>query len=191
MTGGGRAHLTTVQPRLVGEFASEAAFTRALDALSRERYHDIETYAPYDIPEIDARLGRRRSRIGWVALLGGIAGLVIGYGIQWWANVHDYPLDIGGRPIHAVPAFIPSTFEATVLGAALALVFGLAIWVRVPTLWAPIDEVDGFERASIDRFWIALSAFASNEDGLHAEQILRDAGAVRTVRPGAHAEAAR
>ena len=191
MTTPRHAHLTTAQPRLVGEFASEAAFTRALDTLSRERYHDIETYAPYDIPEIDARLGRRRSRIGWVGLIGGIAGLVIGYGIQWWANVHDYPLHIGGRPIHAVPAFIPATFEATVLGAALALVFGLAIWVRVPTLWAPIDEIDGFERASIDRFWIALSAFASSEDCLHAEEILRDAGAVRTVRPTERTEVAR
>lgn len=183
----GRSHLTTEQPRLVAEFASERAFTDALDALSRERYHEIETFAPYDIPEVDARLGHRRSRVGWVALAGGIVGLVIGYGIQWWANVRDYPLHIGGRPIHAVPAFIPATFEATVLGAALALVFGLAIWVRVPTLWAPVDEIDGFERASIDRFFIALFQFSSREDRQHAERILRDAGAVRTVCPTSRA----
>ena len=188
MMGFGRSHLTTRQPRLVAEFASEHAFTDALDALLRERYHEIETFAPYDIPEVDARLGARRSRIGWLALLGGIVGLVIGYGIQWWANVHDYPLRIGGRPIHAAPAFIPATFEATVLASALALVFGLAIWVRVPTLWAPIDEIDGFERASIDRFFIALFQFSSSEDRLNAERILRDAGAVRAVRPAAPPE---
>jgi len=187
---GTRRHLTTEQPRLVAEFSSEHAFTEALAALSRERYHEIETFAPYDIPALDARLGHRRSPIGWVALVGGVAGLVIGYGIQWWANVHDYPLHIGGRPIHAVPAFIPATFEATVLGAALALVFGLAIWVRAPTLWAPVDEIDGFERASIDRFFIALFQFSSNDDRLHAERILREAGAVRTVSPTAHAEKA-
>jgi hypothetical protein len=191
MMGLRRSPLTTGQPRLVAEFTSERAFTEALDALSRERYHEIETFAPYDIPEVDAQLGHHRSRIGWLALVGGIAGLVIGYGIQWWANVQDYPLHIGGRPVHAVPAFIPATFEATVLAAALALVFGLAVWVRAPTLWAPIDEIDGFERASIDRFFVALFQFSSGQDLLNAERLLRDAGAVRTVRPATPREKTR
>lgn len=170
--------------RVIAEFASASALAGAIDALAREHYHDLETYAPFDLPELDVRLGRKRSRIGWLALAGGAIGLVAGYAIQWWANVHEYPLDIGGRPVHAVPAFIPSTFEATVLGAALAVFFGLLVWLRLPRLWAPIDEVAGFDRASIDRFWIVLGGFATDVDREHAEQLLRDAGAIRTV----HAE---
>jgi hypothetical protein len=167
--------------RVFAEFSSAGAMRTALDALRRARYHDLETYAPFDIPEIDDVLDARRSRVGWIALAGGVAGLVAGYGIQWWADVYSYPLDVGGRPLHALPAFIPATFEATVLLAAIAAFVGWLLLLRLPRLWAPEDEIEGFQRASIDRFWIAMSTFASDEDRAHAEHLLRDAGALRTV----------
>jgi hypothetical protein len=166
---------------ILGEFADADAMLAALGTLRRRHYRDIETYAPFDLPEVDARLGRRRSRIGWLALAGGIAGLMVSYGIQWWTNVRAYPLDVGGRPLDAAPAFVPATFEGTVLGAALATFVGLLLWLRLPRLWAPVDEIDGFERASVDRFWIAVGAFTSEQDRAGAERLLRDAGAQRTV----------
>lgn len=153
----------------------------ALDALRRERYHDLDTYAPFDMPELDEPLGLRRSRLGWLVVAGGALGLVAGYGIQWWANVRSYPLDIGGRPVHAVPAFVPATFEGTVLVAALAAFFGLLLVLRLPKLWAPEDEIEGFERATIDRFWIAIGTLASDLDRAHAEELLRRAGAHRII----------
>jgi len=112
-----------------------------------------------------------------------LVGMVLAYGIQWWANVHDYPLNSGGRPVHAVPAFLLATFEGTVLCAALAAFFGLMIWLRLPRLWAPIDEVDGFGRASVDRFWIAVGATGTGDDGTRAAEIMRDAGALHTIGP--------
>jgi hypothetical protein len=168
--------------RILGEFASADAMLEALDALRRARYQDVETYAPFDVPEVDERLGARRSRIGWLALAGGVAGLVVGYGIQWWADVHAYPLDVGGRPLHAVPAFVPATFEGTVLGAALAAFVGLLLWLRLPRLWDSVDEIEGFERVSADRFWVAVGALWTEHDRANAERLLRDAGAHRTVR---------
>src|SRR6185437_9955470 len=130
--------------RVLGEFTTAESMLAAVDALLREGYRTLETFTPFDMPELDDRLGLRRSRIGWLVAAGGFVGMVLAYGVQWWANVHDYPLNSGGRPVHAVPAFLLATFEGTVLFAAFAAFFGLMIWLRLPKLWAPIDEVDGF-----------------------------------------------
>ncbi|HEX4468232.1 MAG TPA: quinol:electron acceptor oxidoreductase subunit ActD [Gemmatimonadaceae bacterium] len=167
--------------RLLAEFAHPGDLLRAVETLRREQYHDLETYTPFDIPELDESLGLRRSRLGWLALAGGIAGLLVSYGIQWWANVHSYPLNVGGRPQHAVPAFLLATFEGTVLAASLAVFFGVLIVLRLPRLWSSEDDVDDFQRASIDRYWLAMRTFASERDRSHAEHLLRDAGALRTI----------
>ncbi len=169
--------------RVLGEFPSADSMLAGVDALRRAGYERLETYTPFDVPGLDEHLGLRRSKIGWVVVAGGIVGLILGYGIQWWANVHNYPLNSGGRPVHAVPAFVFPTFEATILFAGFAAFFGLFAWLRLPRLWAPIDEVSGFERASIDRFWIAVGAISTNEDGDRASAILRTAGALNTVGP--------
>lgn len=168
--------------RLLAEFDSAPRLIAAVERLRREKYHDLETYAPFDIPELDAPLGLRRPRLGWFVLAVGVAGLVLAYGIQWWANVHSYPLNVGGRPVHSVPAYIPATFEGTVLAASLASFFGLFLVLRFPRLWSIEDEVPGFDRASIDRFWVAMHIFASDHDRDHAERLLKEAGALRTVR---------
>jgi hypothetical protein len=168
-------------PRLLAEFRTADALVTAVRALERESYHDVDTFTPFDVPEVAAPLGLGRSGLGWFAGLGGAAGLVASYGIQWWANVHSYPLNAGGRPIHAAPAFVLATFEGTILGASLAAFFGLLIVLRLPRLWSIEDEVDEFRRASIDRFWLAMPTFASDGDRAHAEELLRDAGALRTI----------
>ena len=167
--------------RLVAEFTTADALRTAVEALAREHYREVETYAPFDMPELDATLGRRRSRLGWFVVGGGVVGLSASYGIQWWANVHSYPLNAGGRPEHAVPAFVPATFEGTILFAALAAFFGLLIVLRFPKLWIPEDEIDGFDRVSIDRFWLTASHFASDLDREHAEELVRSSGARRVI----------
>jgi len=153
----------------------------AVKALRRERYRDLETYTPFDLSELDAPLELERPHLGWFVLAVGILGLLASYGIQWWANVHSYPLIVGGRPGHAVPAFLLATFEGTVLAAGLASFFGVLLALRLPRLWAPVDDVEGFERATSDRFWLAMHTFASLHDREHAEQVVRDAGAIRTI----------
>lgn len=167
--------------RLLAEFSSATQLIAAVERLRREQYHDMETYTPFDIPELDAPLGLRRPRLGWFVLAAGIAGLLAAYGIQWWANVHSYPLNVGGRPVHSVPAFIPATFEGTVLAASLASFFGVLVVLRFPRLWSIEDEVPEFYRASIDRFWLAMHTFSSEHDRTHAERLLKESGALRTI----------
>jgi len=138
------------------EFGDERHFTGALAILREQGYSKIETYTPYPTPQVDAALRARPSVLPAIVFAAGVAGALIGYWIQWYTNAVSYPLNIGGRPAHAAPAFFIPSFEATVLCAALAAFVGLFALLRLPRPWHPMFEVDGFERASIDRFWIAI-----------------------------------
>jgi hypothetical protein len=105
--------------------------------------------------------------------------------------VVDYPLNVGGRPYHSAPAFIPITFEMAVLFAATAALVSAIVLGGLPRLWHPVFEVDGFERATIDRFWLAVCAgdaaidpaLAPAEARARAVQALGGAGALRVVWP--------
>jgi len=184
--------MTLIQPsrkrkprarRVLGEFPSVESLLAGIDALKSGGYDTLETFTPFDIPELDARLGLRRSRIGWLVFTCGLIGMVLAFGIQWWANVHNYPLNSGGRPVFAIPSFIFPTFEGLVLAASFGAFFGVLAWLHLPRLWAPIDEVEGFTSASIDRFWIAVGAVDADDSGERAQKILRDSGAIQTFAP--------
>lgn len=143
---------------LIAEFRTATELVNAVSLLKEKGYRELETYSPFPVPGIDQRLQLKPSRIPAFVFGGGLLGAVLGYAIQWYANVWHYPQNIGGRPVHAVPAFIPVTFESAVLGAGLTAFFGLLAVLRLPRPWHPVFEVPGFERASIDRFWVAIDA---------------------------------
>jgi hypothetical protein len=143
---------------LLAEFGTPTEMINAVSQLREQGYRDLETYSPFPVAGIDQPLQLGRSPIPAIVFVGGLVGALLGYGIQWYANVWHYPQNIGGRPVHAIPAFIPVTFESAVLGAGLAAFFGLLILLRLPRPWHPVFEVEGFERASIDRFWVAIDA---------------------------------
>ena len=154
------------------EFADERQFTGAVAALRDQGYSKLETYTPYAVARVDEVLSERQSVLPPIVFVAGIVGAAIGYWIQWFANAVSYPLDIGGRPAHAAPAFFIPTFEATVLTASLAAFFGLFALLRLPRPWHPMFEVDGFERASIDHYWIAIDATDSRSDRTATRQAL-------------------
>ena len=140
----------------LAEFASADEMRTALRALHAKGYTRLETYSPYPVPGTAPLLGRRASRLPIVVFLAGALGAVASYAVQWYADAFSYPLNIGGRPAHAVTAFIVPTFEGTILSAALAAFVGLLVILRLPRPWKPVFEVDGFERATVDRFWVAV-----------------------------------
>jgi hypothetical protein len=143
---------------LIAEFGSAAELVNAVSLLKEKGYRELETYSPFPVPGLDRPLQLKPSRIPAFVFGGGLLGALIGYGIQWYANVWHYPQNIGGRPVHSVVAFIPVTFELAVLGAGLTAFFGLLVALRLPRPWHPVFEVPEFERASIDRFWVAIDA---------------------------------
>jgi hypothetical protein len=161
---------------IAAEFADESQFAGAVAALGEQGYTKLETYSPYPVPNVDATLREPPSLLPPLVLVAGLAGGLISYWIQWYTNAVSYPLNIGGRPAHAAPAFFIPTFEGTVLAAAVTAFVALFAMLRLPRPWHPMFEVDGFERASIDRFWIAIDVSnepASGDNAMHALEALQ------------------
>jgi len=142
---------------LLGEFATPNALVQAARA-ARERYKHVDAYAPYSVEGLAEAVGFTRNRVPLVALLGGLAGGAGAYFLQWYTAVIDYPIDAGGRPLHSWPAFIPATFELTVLGAALAIFFGLWLMNGLPRLNHPLFNAPDFDLASRNRFFLCIRA---------------------------------
>ena len=132
-----------------------------LDAARHARAHglcELEAYSPFPVEGLAEALDATRSRVPLLVLIGGILGAVAGYFIQYYSAVIDYPINIGGRPFHSWPAFIPVAVELTILGAALAGVVGALILNGLPRFYHPVFNAAHFERASQDRFFLCLKA---------------------------------
>jgi len=161
---------------VVAEFESADALARAQAALRREGYERIDIWMPY--PAADLLATGRESMVPWIMLGGGLAGGALGYLVQWWINVDTLLIDVGGRPYHSAPAFIPITFESAVLASSLAG-FVAMLWVcGLPRLHHPVFEVDGFESASVDRFWLGVD----ERDPRFDESVARELMALGALR---------
>src|SRR5438874_9717106 len=152
MTGG----LEPVPRALMAEFATAAEAALALRHLRARGYQGLETYSPFPITDEDAEAKGGWRPLGVAAFAAGALGTLLGYAVQWYANARAYALNAGGRPAHALTAFVPATVETAMLFAALATLAAWLVGARLPRLWQPLFEVDGFERASVDRFWVAV-----------------------------------
>lgn len=141
---------------ILAEFANAEALRAAARHVRAHGYTRAEAYSPFPIDQLEEVLGIERNWVAPLTLLGGILGGAGGYFLQWYSAVVDYPVNIGGRPLHSWPAFIPATFELTILGAALAAVIAMLLQNGLPRLHHPLFEIDEFELASRNRFFLCL-----------------------------------
>jgi hypothetical protein len=167
---------------IMAEFGSAEALLHAVSKLRDLGLRRLDAYTPYPIREIEPLLEIKRSYIPKVVLAMGLLGAVCAYTLEWWCAAVSYPLNVGGRPLHSAPAFIPITFETTVLFAA-GTSFLLALYAAgLPRLHHPVFEVEGFESASIDGYWVAIGADDPKLDAAVAERELLGAGAKRVIQ---------
>lgn len=141
---------------LLAEFPTADTLLNAAKAARDHGYTRIEAYSPFPVEGLAEAIGFRRNRIALATFLGGLAGGAGGYFMQWYSAVIDYPLNIGGRPLHSWPMFIPVTFELTVLGAALAAFFGVILGNRLPDVSYPVFRAPEFDLAMRNRFFLCL-----------------------------------
>lgn len=140
---------------IIACFAAPADLLAVLHRARAAGYTRIEAYTPFPVAGLDEALPRASTPIGWIVFFAGVAGASVAYALQYWAT-HDYPVNVGGRPLHSWPAFVPVTFELTVLAAAIVGVLALGWLCRLPQLYHPVFTVPGFERASQDRLFLLI-----------------------------------
>lgn len=167
---------------VVVELATARAAIEAARRLRRRGYDAIDAFTPFPIPELEGALGIRRTRLPVLVFGGGASAAALAFLVMWWTNAHDYPLDAGGRPLDSIPTDVPIMFEAMVLGAAIVAFASALVLSGLPRLHHPLFELDGFERTTIDRFWIVLEAPLRDVEPVAKELADLDPIAVREAR---------
>jgi len=143
---------------LMAEFTEPNELIAAVRATRAAGYTHVDVYTPYPIEEVSEALHLKRSGLPLLVLIGGIIGCTAGFGLQYWAATMAYPINVGGRPFNSWPAFLPITFETTVLVAALFAVLGMLALNGLPMPYHPVFNVPRFALASRDRFFLCIEA---------------------------------
>ena len=157
---------------LMAEFDNPTHLVAATRQAYDEGYRRINAYSPYPIEELSEAL-HFKTRLPLITLIGGILGCLGGYLMQYYTAVIDYPLNVGGRPYHSWPSFIPITFETTVLGAAFATVFGMLALNKLPQPYHPVFNAPRFELATRDRFFLVIEAIDPKFDHDRTTQFIK------------------
>lgn len=143
---------------LLAEFSSAQALLNAAERVRAAGYTKTDAFSPMPIHGLAEALGFNERRIAPVVLCGGLAGLIGGYGLEYWTQVIAYPLNIGGRPYHAWVNFIPPAFETTILFASFAAVISMIAFNGLPRPYHPVFNAARFLRASQDKFFLVIEA---------------------------------
>lgn len=165
---------------LIASFQGPDALLAAVRAARERGFAVADVYTPFAVHGMDEALGLRRSRLGIVTMLGGLAGMIGAIALQVGTAVIDWPLDVGGKPANSALAFLPVTFELTILfgGLATAAAFlfqsRLVPKLRPARLASPPGVTD-------DDFVLVLAAPSDGPSATAARELLSTSGA-RDVR---------
>jgi hypothetical protein len=158
----------------LAEFEQPQELMQAARRAFEAGFRRMEAYTPFPLEGLPEAIGFHTTRLPLIVLVGGLLGAAAGYALQYWVSVHQYPLNIGGRPLNSWPMFIPVTFECAVLGAALFCVLGMLALNGLPRPHHPLFDVPGFERASTDRFFLCIQAHDPKYDGQATREFLQE-----------------
>jgi hypothetical protein len=147
---------------LVVAFDDEPRLLAALRHARATRQDVLDVHAPYPVHGLPELLEERPSRLPLVCLVGGLVGLAFGWVLQVWTSAHDWPLNVGGKPVNSTPAFVPVAFELTILLAGLGVVAGFLFGERRRT---PVPRATFAGRATDDLFVVSIGARDATFDG--------------------------
>ena len=143
---------------LLAEFETPTQVVVAARKAHGQGYRRMDAYSPFPVEGLAEAIGFKHTKLSGVVLIMGILGGLGGFFMCWYANVIQYPLNIGGKPNNAWPAWIPITFECAILIAAFGAVFGMLALNGLPMPYHPVFNVKRFEQASRDRFFLVIQS---------------------------------
>jgi len=161
---------------LMAEFSSPDSLLEATRKAYAEGFRRMDAYTPFPVDGLAEALGFHKTAVPLIVLIGGLIGCIGGFCLQYWVAVIDYPINVGGRPLNSWPSFIPVTFELTILVAALAAVFGLLALNGLPMPYHPVFNVERFELASRNRFFLCIEAVDPKFESEATRRFLASAG---------------
>ncbi len=158
---------------VIAEFDSVGKLLEGVRATRREGYRRIDAYSPFPVDGLAEAMGFSDNRIAWLTLIGGALGAALGFGMQAYTNL-AFPIDIGGRPLIATPAFMLICFELMVLFAVLFAIGGMLAFNHLPRLHHPVFDVDAFHLASSDKFFLVIFSNDPRFESAGAQRFLAD-----------------
>ena len=162
---------------VMAEYDSGQALVDAARKTMAEGFTRVEAYSPVPIEELNDIIHKKRTILPLLVLMGGLTGMAAGFGLQYWASVIEYPMNIGGRPQAAWTAFIVPSYELTILFAALTAAIGMIMLSGLPQPYHPVFNVDRFSMASSDKFFLVVEAKDAKFDHRRVGDFMRTTGA--------------
>jgi hypothetical protein len=172
-----------IKPRfygLVAEFTDDRDLVKAGRAAREFGYTKLDAYTPFPVHGIDDALGIPRSKLGWIVTVAAAAGCASAVLLIWWTGAIDYPLSVGGKPLFAFEPSVPIMFELTILFSAFATVIGIFALNKLPQYYHPIFNFSCYEKATDDRFLLAIEADDPLFDPDESAQLMQSLGAHTT-----------
>jgi hypothetical protein len=163
---------------MVGEFETPERLKLAAEEARHAGFKVMDAYSPFPIHGLSEAIGFRDTKVPWTVFIFGLIGVTLGYSMQFYTSVVDYPMNVGGKPMNSIPAFIPVSYECTILFAAFSSAIGMFIYNRLPMPYHPIFNAKNFERASQDRFFLAVEASDPSYDPDAIEKLMKSNGAL-------------
>jgi len=155
------SHATPDTPITYGVMAEYDNGQQVLDAARQvmaQGFTRVEAYTPVPIEELNDVIHKTRTVLPKLVLTGGLAGMATGFGLQYWASVLEFPMNVGGRPLASWTTFIVPSYELTILFASLTAAIGMIVLNGLPQPYHPVFNVERFAMASSDKFFLVIES---------------------------------
>lgn len=163
---------------ILAEFRNPKELIDAAETVKESGYSKFDTYAPFPIHGMEKAMGLKESPLGWIVLVGGLAGFIGAVTLMVWVMGYAYPMNISGKPYINIPVLVPITFELTVLLSAFAATFGMFALNKLPRLHNPLFNIERFKKASDDGFFICIEASDDLFDEQPVTKLFSESGAI-------------
>lgn len=162
---------------ILAEFETTPSLYHACEDVRDAGYTKWDAHTPFPVHGLDDAMGMKKSVLPWIVLVCGLTGTTIATALQGWVHSIEYPLVISGKPLFALPAYVPIMFELSVLLSAFGCVFGMLALNKLPQLNHPLMASERFERVTDDRFFISIESTDPKFDADETRALLEKAGA--------------